>query len=508
MWSPCILFPSCFNTCETNDGTWFPFPFRIQSKLCEELQRENTNTAIQIHQIHHKHGEEVRALKSKISELQASIDGIQSYVQTQEKELLDTPQQDAVYDDDASYYGGYWMADSPFSRRNSMTSMSSMLNLHRKDSYISQFYYKENAGDSAGPSRMASFLGRNNSFLSPRNPGIFSPGNISTRDSILGDDLDVTYVDDLEDNDDNNHQDIARMSSGSQQHLHTQQHTPQFNSSSQQRALQHSHSPHPQQQPTPPPSASSYAPLSSGGKTRNKSVAFRDMSPMSSPAVSTAASDFRSPSPLSQRIEACEDAARETYNQLLDGLNLATTLFEHSVNEDRLLRARLLAERDRHCNQELHDQVTLTRMQDQETFLQETRQQLQERVNFAEKKVEQIQQRCRQLEAENEQLHVDYHRATNTEQVHLLRQEKLEQQQKETKAKLDMAKLEWQRQMQAAAELRLEKLKLAGQIEEWAEKCSAAETRLLIARQEIAILTAEKDELIRRYLPNLASRQP
>ena len=50
---------------------------------------ENTNYNLQIQSLLHKHSEEVRSLKQKISDLQASIDTISSYIHEKEQELLD-----------------------------------------------------------------------------------------------------------------------------------------------------------------------------------------------------------------------------------------------------------------------------------------------------------------------------------------------------------------------------------------------------------------------------------
>jgi hypothetical protein len=457
-----------------------------QGKLCEELQRENTNTAIQIHQINHKHSEEVRSLKTKIADLQSTIDGIQNYVETQEKELLEAQQQDMYDDDGMTYYSSYY-SDSPYSRKNSMLSVTSQSDLlSRKQSYISQFYYSDNGGDFR--SSFISPPGLHNrspsSLFSPKGQSFVSPNG---RDSILGDDLDITYVDDLEeDNDDG-------RSVGSQSRLVASAPSAALGVSSGQNYASRQQT-------------SGTGGLSGNGKEKGRrSVAFRDMSPLS--PVSSGLRDGRM-SPLSQKIDDAEQPTKETLSRLIDGMNLATVLMEHSLKEDQMIRERLLSEGVRHDARHHDDFVTVTRLQDRTQYLEESKQQLQTAVQFCDGKIEQLQQRCNNLEQENSLLNENYHRSVGQEKLQELTIKKLDQQNKEIKARLDAVRSELQRQTQSFTELRLENLKLEGKVEEYDEKVNAAETRLLLARQEISILTAEKDELIRRFLPNVAGRIP
>lgn len=463
----------------------------VQGKFCEELQRENTNTAIQIHQINHKHSEEVRALKTKIAELQSTIDGIQQYVEKQEQELLEAQQQDIYDSEDMTYYSSYYADSSPYSRKNSMMSVTSQADLlSRKQSYISQFYYSDMRSNS-GRASFISPSGLNtrspSALFSPRTSSFISPNG---RDPILGDDVDITFVDDMDDDND----DIRSLGSHSRSLNNvfpsTYMSTPGINLTMQQ-------------------SQSQTTPLtSSGGKERGRrSVAFRDMSPLS-PASGTRSRDGRSLSPLSLKIEEAEQPTRETMSRLLEGLNVATLLMEHAIKEERILREGLMNERVRQDSRHQESAVTLTRLQDQGEYLQESKQQLQSTVTFFERKIEQLQQRCSTLEQENLSLNENYHRSLGQERLQALKIEKLEQQYKEVKTKLDAARLELQRQGQALTDMRLANVKLEGKVEEFEEKVNAAETRLLLARQEISILTAEKDELMRRFLPNVASRIP
>lgn len=224
----------------------------------------------------------------------------------------------------------------------------------------------------------------------------------------------------------------------------------------------------------------------------------------SEPAVSTALSI----STTAAALTSDDDSSGERYHSVFYGLTLATSLLEYSLKEDKALRGSLLKQLT-WTTELLHDeQHQVHALKDQEEYLADCKAMLQSSLDYTTKKLEQLQTKHSQLEAQHAKMTQDYFTLIGNEKKAIAKVDKIEQQCKDMKLQLERVKQDNQRNIQIAADAKLEGLKLQGRIEEITEELSSFETKLDIARKERDIALRERDDLVRLISSSKASDRP
>eukprot|EP00981_Chlorochromonas_danica_P012553 scaffold5146_cov164-Ochromonas_danica.AAC.2 len=203
---------------------------------------------------------------------------------------------------------------------------------------------------------------------------------------------------------------------------------------------------------------------------------------------------------LAEMVQDQYQQVTEYSAQLLYGLNVATTLMEFSLKEGQLIRLVAAEERQSLWDQKRQDELLIGKFHDNEEFLMESRDQLKTSLEHAEQRINILENRCSQLECEFQTLQKEFFRVSKAEKVSSSQAHRFEQLQLDYKAQLDKVKLDLLRQQQDNSELKLKNLQLTGRLDEAGEKHHVLEERLDILRQEVDILTGEKENLMRQVI--------
>ncbi|RYH29671.1 hypothetical protein EON65_07680 [archaeon] len=199
-------------------------------------------------------------------------------------------------------------------------------------------------------------------------------------------------------------------------------------------------------------------------------------------------------------LEKHSQQLTEYTNSLLHGLQLSTLYMEFNIKEEQLIRQAGERQRQGYLGQRLEDQVIIQKLMNSEETLSEARDQLRSSLSYAEERVSTLETRMKQLEQEHQNLTKDYYRSCKGEKVSLAQATKYEQLYLDCKAQMDKVKLDLVRKQQENSDLRLSNLQLNGKLDGSAEKQRLLEQRLDLIKQQMEILTTEKENLMQRVL--------
>lgn len=190
----------------------------------------------------------------------------------------------------------------------------------------------------------------------------------------------------------------------------------------------------------------------------------------------------------------------EYTSQLLYGLQLATVWLEYCLKEGTLIRCAAVKQKHSLLDQQLRDQATILKLQNVEDYLSESGKQTRLSLEHAEQRVSVLEAHCNQLEQAQQAMQKDLFKVTRSEKVSTAHAGRFEQLYLDCKVQLDKIKLDVQIQRQGGSNLRAENLQLQGQVQIAEEKQRTLEDRLDLAKQQVDILSEEKQALMERLM--------
>lgn len=366
-----------------------------QTKLYDEIALQHTNTTVQAHAAHLKHQEDVKLLKQKMQDQQATIDSINSYIEKQEKDLL--------------------------------------------DNYLATSYDEEiNTWENYSP--------RRSWVIDTKSSGSFFND---------GDDLSV-------------------------------------NSNYRSNSVRHSNR--------------NYSSVLSSQIVEDEG---QELSPMYSSSKASpfgVGGDFFSPpKKVFSQHSICEkdtERSRQLYESLTYGLKLSTTWMEHILQEDQQVRKCLINQATVIRRQSNQTANTMHELMEQNEQLSEQTAELQNTLKFSQEKFDAVQSRLQKVQKEFEELGKEYFRVMKTEQSASSKMNMLEQNLTDIKMQNNKASVLLSNTQHDVQELKFKNLQLQGGLEESAECYAVLKTKYDILLQERDILSAERDEIFKRFLPS------
>ncbi len=208
---------------------------------------------------------------------------------------------------------------------------------------------------------------------------------------------------------------------------------------------------------------------------------------------------------VSLQTYICEkdtESNRQLYESLTYGLKLSTTWMEHILHEDQEVRKCLMnqvAVVRRRSNQSTN---ALHELLENNQQLSEQSNELRNTLKFSQEKFDAVQSRLQKLQRDYEDLGKEYFRVMKTEQSASSKMNILEQNLTDIRLQNDKANVLLSNTQHDVQDLKFKNLQLQGSLEESAECYAVLKTKYDLLLQERDILSAERDEIIKRFLPS------
>lgn len=442
-----------------SDTTRLEKKLAAQQKLCDILTQQNTNAALAAQSNAQKYHEEIRKLKSKLQDQEKAVLSITEYVDQQEKKLYD--EKHSVFygnnnlNHNSSFYGsGSFYGGGSISRIGSMA-----IDVDDNMSTTSSFY-------GTSPVRVESKL---------------TPDLRSESLDAGVDEYGLKYVEDVDEDDDEDK--TASSQNKVKSNTAINMNIPRIVTVGRGNSAQ-----------TPPSALKS--PKSRGVLSvsidLNQNVVNSGQKICDSPLLSPP-----------RRGEFDFDSLHldsSYYEQLLYGLQLATTHMEMNLLEEKSIRNYLIKTDHHHkeFENELHYQVQ--KLSESEDFLLHGQRQLQESVQFHQSNYTNLQERYSNLEDKFNEHVKELYRVNKLEKVGNIQMQNIEQTLAENKLMVDKLKHEVHALKQDNNDLKLNQMQLEGKLEEGNQEYLLLQSFCDLIQKEKELLQQEKQDMVLKYM--------
>lgn len=190
------------------------------------------------------------------------------------------------------------------------------------------------------------------------------------------------------------------------------------------------------------------------------------------------------------------------FQRVYAGLQLLTTVMTQSMNEERTLRDFLMNHHAQLMEQTSADHETIVFLEGRKDGLEEKTSYQQESLDYAKESERRALERVAQAESDYQQLSAKYQQMVRCEQAALGAAAKYEQLYRDLELQAQKLRNERKHLMDTGMDNNTHCVELELKIEEQAEAYSVLQSELMTREQELAVLTAERDELVKRCLRN------
>jgi hypothetical protein len=190
------------------------------------------------------------------------------------------------------------------------------------------------------------------------------------------------------------------------------------------------------------------------------------------------------------------------FRRIYAGMQLLTTLMTHNMNEERLMRNFVVPHHAQLLDQTSADRDTIVFLEGKRDGLEEKTSYQQESLEYAKESERKALERLAQADGEYRQLSAKYQQMVRCEQSALGSAAKYEQLYRDLELQVQRLRNERKHLLDTGVDNNTHCLELEARIEEHAEAYSVLQSELLRREQELSVLQAERDELVKRCLRN------